>query len=77
VHVSVVSLERTIGWFQCVTWIFGVLGEQHEKLCNVRGLVFVEDTLLQNLSLFHLIFQPTLIGRVPIPLMWIFNENHE
>jgi hypothetical protein len=68
--------ELMVG-FPCVTWIFGVLGEQYEKLCNVKGLVFVEDPLLQNLSLFHSTFYPTLIGRVPIPLMWILNENHE
>jgi hypothetical protein len=61
--------------FPCVTWIFGVLGEQHEKLCNVKGLVFVGDAILQNLSLFHLTFHPTLTGRIPIPLMWIFDEN--
>jgi hypothetical protein len=63
--------------FPCVTWIFGVLEEQHEKLYNVKGLVFVEDALLQTLSLFHLTFHPTLTGRVLIPRMWILNENHE
>jgi hypothetical protein len=35
--------------FPCVTWIFGVLGEQCERLCNVVGFVFVEDVRLNYL----------------------------
>jgi len=38
---------------------------------------FITKSLLQNLSLFHLTFHPTLNGKDPIPSMWIISGSHD
>jgi hypothetical protein len=50
--------------------------------CIVQYILFYSlmmkiTILLQNLSLFHLTFHPTLNGKDPIPPMWILSGNHE